>query len=127
MNRIARSGRIPGVPRSLPLTAALAAMGLALIGLTVTGCGGGGSPAVSAPPSSGDTSAETAATMNWLEQTSQMWTNNDFAALDQITTGQMRTVYQFEEKGATLPANATRPPFQLTHLSITVPCHTGCP
>jgi hypothetical protein len=127
MNRSARSGRILGVLRSLPLIAALAALGLAVIGLTVTGCGGGGSPAVSAPPSSGDTSAETAATMNWLEKTSEMWTNNDFAALDQITTGQMRTIYQFEAKGAALPANATRQPFQLTGLSITVPCHTGRP
>jgi hypothetical protein len=127
MNRIARSGRIPGVLRSLPLTAALAGMGLAVIGLAVTGCGGAGSPAVGAPPSSGDTSAETAATLSWLEKTNGMWTNNDFSALDQITTGQMRTIYQFEEKGATLPANASRQPFQLTGLSITVPCHTGRP
>ena len=127
MNRIGRSGRILGMPRSLPLTAALAGMGLAVIGLTVTGCGGAGSPAVSAPPSSGDTSAEMAATQSWLEKTSEMWTNNDFSALDQITTGQMRTIYQFEAKGAALPANATRQPFQLTSLSITVPCHTGRP
>jgi hypothetical protein len=127
MNRIGRSGRILGMLRSLPLTAALAGMGLAVIGLTVTGCGGGGSPAVSAPPSSGDTSAETAATMNWLEKTSEMWTNSDFSSLDQITTGQMRTIYDFEAKGAALPTNATRQPFQLTGLSITVPCHTGRP
>jgi hypothetical protein len=127
MNRIGRSGRIPGVLRSLPLTTALAGMGLAVIGLAVTGCGGAGSPAVSAPPSSDDTSAETAATLNWLEKTNQMWTSNDFAALDLITTGQMRTIYQFEAKGAALPANASRQPFQLTGLSITVPCHTGRP
>jgi hypothetical protein len=127
MNRIGRTGRILGVLRSLPLTAALSAMGLVVIGLTVTGCGGGGSSTVSAPPSSGDTSAETAATMNWLEKTNEMWTSNDFAGLDQITTGQMRTIYQFEEKGAALPADASRQPFQLTGLSITVPCHTGSP
>lgn len=127
MNRIGTSGRILGVLRSLPLTAALAGMGLAVLGLAVTGCGGAGAPAVSAPPSSGDTSAERAAVLNWLDKTSQMWTSNDFSALDQITTGQMRTIYQFEEKGAALPADATRQPFQLTGLSITVPCHTGRP
>lgn len=127
MNRIRRSGRILGVLRSLRLTAALAGVGLAVLGLAVTGCGGAGAPAVSAPPSSGDTSAERAAVLNWLEQTSQMWTSNDFSGLDQITTGQMRTIYQFEEKGSALPGNATRQPFQLTGLSITVPCHTGRP
>ena len=37
--------------------------------------------------------------MNWLAKTNQMWTNNDFAALDQITTGQMRTIYQSEANG----------------------------
>jgi hypothetical protein len=123
MNRIGRSSR--PVLRSLPLTAALAGTALAVAGLTVTGCGGGSAPAVNAPPSSSGVSAETAATLNWLDRTNQMWTSNDFSGLDQITTGQMRTIYQFEQKGAALPANASRQPFQLTGLSITVPCHTG--
>ena len=56
-----------------------------------------------------------------------MWTSNDFAGLDQITTGQMRTIYLSEERQASLPANADREAFQLTGLSITVPCHTGSP
>jgi hypothetical protein len=56
-----------------------------------------------------------------------MWTSNDFAALDQVTTGQMRTIYRSEQRQASLPANASRMAFQLTGLSITVPCHTSCP
>jgi hypothetical protein len=127
MNRIGRSPRIPRVLRSLPLTAALAGTALSVVGLTVTGCGGGSAPAVDAPPSSSGTSPEMAATLIWLDKTNQMWTSNDFSGLDQITTGQMRTIYQFEEKGAALPANASRQPFQLTGLSITVPCHAGPP
>jgi hypothetical protein len=122
MNRIGTPRRI----RSLPLTVALTAMGLAVAGLTVAGCGGGGAPVVNAPPSSTGSSAERAATLNWLNTTNQMWTTGDFAGLDQITTGQMRAIYQFEEKGA-FPADVSRRPFQLTGLSITVPCHTGSP
>ena len=49
-------------------------MGLAVIGLTVTGCGGAGSPAVSAPPSSGAHLGGKAATLSWLDKTNQMWT-----------------------------------------------------
>jgi hypothetical protein len=39
----------------------------------------------------------------------------------------MRTIYLAEERQVSLPANASREAFQLTGLSITVPCHTGNP
>jgi hypothetical protein len=124
MNRTGKSRRARS---TLPLTAALAAMAVAGIGLTVAGCGGAGAPAVGAPPASSHSTAEQAAVANWLYKTNQMWTSNDFRGLDQITTGQMRTIYQSEQRGASLPGNADRVPFQLTGLSITVPCHTGRP
>jgi hypothetical protein len=124
MNHTGRSRR---VRRTLPLTVLLTGMALAGIGLTVAGCGGGGAPAVEAPPASSHTAAERAAVMNWLDTISQMWTRNDFAGLDQVATGQMRTIYLSEERQASLPANADREAFQLTGLSIAVPCHTGNP
>ncbi len=99
---------------------------LAGVGLAVAACGGGAdSTAVNAPPASPHTAAAKAATLTWLDKTSLMWTAGDFAALDQVTTGEMRTVYQVEEQQATLPANADRLPFQLTGLSITIPCQAG--
>ena len=110
--------------RSLPLAAALA--GSTTIGLTLAACGQAGPAAVSRPPSSAQT-AEQAAVTNWLVKTNQMWTSNDFAALDQVTTGQMRTIYLSEQRQARLPANASRMAFQLTGLSIKIPCHTGSP
>jgi len=110
---------------SLPLTAALA--GSTMIGLTLAACGQAGPAAVSAPPSPAQTAAEQAAVTNWLVKTNQMWTSNDFAALDQVTTGQMRTIYLSEQRQASLPANASRMAFQLTGLSIMIPCHTGSP
>ena len=124
MNHTGKSRR---VLKNLPLTALMTGMALAGVTLTVAGCGGGGAPAVSAPPASSHTAAEQAAVMNWLATTSHMWTRNDFAGLDQITTGQMRTIYRSEERQASQPANADREAFQLTGLSITVPCHTGNP
>jgi hypothetical protein len=48
---------------------------------------------------------------NWLARTSAMWTRNDFAALDEITTAEMRTIYLAEQRGASLPSNASRQPF----------------
>jgi hypothetical protein len=105
----------------------LAVIGLAVIGLAVAGCGGGGSPAVNAPPGSAHTAAEQAAVTRWLVKTNQMWLSNDFAAVDQVTVSQMRTLYLSEERQARLPDNASREPFGLTGLSITVPCHTGSP
>jgi hypothetical protein len=125
MKRTGTSWPALRTPRPLPLAAALAGLGLAC--LTLAGCGGAGSPAVSAPPGSARTAAEQAAVTNWLVKTNQMWTRNDFAALDQITTGQMRTIYRSEQRQASLPENASRIGFQLTGLSITVPCHTGSP
>ena len=50
-----------------------------------------------------------------------MWTRNDFAALDQVTTGEMRKVYQAEEEQKTTSTRG-RHPLQLTGLSITIPC-----
>jgi hypothetical protein len=122
MNRIGTSRR---VLTNLRLTAVLTGVGLAAIALA--GCGEAGAPAVSAPPASAHTGAEQAAVTNWLVKTNQMWTRHDFAALDQITTGQMRTIYLSEQRQASLPENASRMAFQLTGLSITVPCHTGSP
>jgi hypothetical protein len=124
MNRSRKSWRALNNP---PLTAMLTAMALAGMGLTVAGCGGAAAPAAGAPPASSHTAAEQAAVANWLYKTDQMWTSNDFAGLDQITTGQMRTIYLSEERQASLPDNADRQPFQLTGLSITIPCHTGSP
>jgi hypothetical protein len=49
------------------------------------------------------------------------------AALDEITTAEMRTIYLAEQRGASLPSNASRQPFQLTGLSITIPCQAGRP
>jgi hypothetical protein len=120
MNRTGRSRRVPGARKLLSIT-------VAGIGLTVAGCGGGGSPAVNPPPASAYTAAEQAAVTNWFVQTNQMLTRNDFAAVDQVTTGQMRTLYLAEEAQASLPKNADRVAFRLTGLSITIPCHTGSP
>ena len=107
-------------------SAALLLALLAGVGLAASGCGrGADSAAVNAPPASPHTAAEKAATVNWLDQTSQMWTRSDFAALDHVTTGEIRTLYQVEQQQAALPTNASRQPFQLTGLSITVPCQAG--
>jgi hypothetical protein len=114
MNRTGRSWRL------LPLTAVLAGIGLA-----VTGCGSAGPAPVNPPPASAHTAAERAAVMNWLLRTDRMWTNSDFVGLDQVTTGQMRTIYLSEQRQASLPSNADRQSFLLTDLSITTPCHTG--
>jgi hypothetical protein len=106
----------------LPKVALIAILGASPV---LAACGSAGPAPVNPPPSSAHTATEQAAVTNWLKQTNQMWTNDSFASLDQITTGEMRTIYQSEEPKGTSPGNATRPPFQLTSLSITVPCHTG--
>jgi hypothetical protein len=103
-----RTGRI--LAAALPLAA--------LLSLGLTACGGA-RPALPAP--------EQAAVLNWLAKTNAMWTHNDFAALDEITTAEMRTVYLAEKQGAHLPSNASRQPFRLTGLSITIPCQAGRP
>lgn len=124
MKSIKSSRQVPRVLRGVRGIFALAGI---VLGLTAAGCGAGGAPVVAAPPASGHTAAERAAVMNWLAATSQMWTHSDFAAVDQITTGQMRTIYLSEEPQASLPGSASRQPFQLTNLSITIPCHSGSP
>jgi hypothetical protein len=76
---------------------------LAGIGLAVAGCGGGGTPAVNAPPASAHTATEQAAVRNWLAKTNQMWLLDGFAAVDQVSVGQMRTLYLSEERQASRP------------------------
>jgi hypothetical protein len=120
MNRSGRSFSIPKVVRYLPLIAILGG-----IGPVLAGCGGGSPAPVNPPPSSAHAAAEQAAVANWLKQTNQMWTDDNFAALDQITTAGMRTIYQSEKPKGALPGTASRPSFQLTSLSVTVPCHSG--
>ena len=106
-------------------TAALFTALLIGVGLAAAACGGGTAAApVNAPPASPHTAAERAATLDWLAKTNQMWTRNDFAALDQVTTGEMRKVYQAEEQQKTTSAGS-RNPLQLTGLSITIPCQSS--
>ena len=70
--------------------AALLTALLAGVGLAAAACGGGaGAAPVNAPPASPHTAAEKKATLNWLAKTNQMWVKDDFAALDQVTTGEM--------------------------------------
>ncbi len=142
MNRTTSSWRVPMMLRSAVLTRLSLAgqpdptepdptepgrLSLAGIGLAAAGCGGTAYPAVSPPPASVHTATEQAAVTNWLVQTNQMETEDDFAAIDRITTGQMRAVYLAEKPQAGLPKNADRVPFRLTGLSITVPCRAGRP
>ena len=105
-----RSGRILAAAVSLAAVASLA----------VTACSAPAHPAA-------EQAAEQAAVQNWLAKTNAMWTSNDFAALDEITTAEMRTIYLAEERQASLPSNASRQAFQLTGLSIAIPCQAGRP
>src|ERR1700729_3605243 len=99
-----------GARRTAPLLAAI----MAASAVAAAACGGG-APAVGAPPASRHTAAERAATLNWLAQTNQIWTRNDFAPLDRATTGEARGP----------PGRAAGPPLRLASVSITVPCHRG--
>ena len=108
MNRI---GRVLGAAVSLAAVASVA----------VTACSAPASPAPA------HRTEQQAAVLNWLARTNAMWTRNDFAALDEITTAEMRTIYLAEQRQASLPSNASRQPFQLTGLSITIPCQSGRP
>jgi hypothetical protein len=101
-----RTGRILAAALALATAASLA----------VTACSAPAKP-----------TAEQAAVQHWLAKTNAMWMQNDFAALDEITTAEMRTIYLAEKQGAHLPSNASRQPFQLTGLSITIPCQAGRP
>jgi hypothetical protein len=107
-----RTGRILAAAVSLAAVASMA----------VTACS-----APDVPPAAANPSAEQAAVQNWLVKTNAMWTSNDFAALDEITTAEMRTIYLAEKQRASLPSNASRQAFQLTGLSITIPCQAGRP
>jgi hypothetical protein len=110
--------------RSYPVSYLLAAT-LVASAVVTAACGSrNAAPSAGAPPASSHTAAEKAATLNWLAKTNQMWIRNDFAALDQVTTGEMRTVYQSEEQQET-SEGASRKPLQLTGLSITIPCRSG--
>ena len=102
-------------------------MTLAAVPVATAACGGSqAAPPVGAPPASAHTSAERAATMNWLATTNQMWTKDDFAALDRVTTGEGRLIYRTEQdQAAGDPSPSGRTPFRLTGLSITVPCRSG--
>ena len=53
-----------------------------------------------------------------------MWTKSNFNAVDQVTTGEMRTIYQYEQQQPRA-SGSSRKTFQLTGLSITIPCHSG--
>jgi hypothetical protein len=106
--------------RIAPLFTALLTGG----GLAVAACGAGAAaPPVNAPPASPHIAAEKAATLNWLAKTNEMWTRNDVATLDQVTTGEMRTVYRSEQQKTT--STSGRHPLQLTGLSVTIPCRSG--
>ena len=109
------------------LAAAVPLAALLSLSLGLTACGGATPAPVSPPPSSAHSAAEQAAVLNWLAKTNAMWTSNNFAALEEITTAEMRTIYLAEERQASLPSNASRQAFQLTGLSITIPCQAGRP
>jgi hypothetical protein len=107
---------------SISKTSLLPGLVVVLCATAATACGGGAaSPRGSAPPASSHTVAERAATLNWLAKTNQMRTTGNFSAVNQVTTGEMRTIYQREAH----VANHTGPAFQLTGLSITIPCQPG--
>jgi hypothetical protein len=112
-----------------PKAALLAAVLLSLIvALAVAACGeGGGFGPVATEPAWVNTAAEKTATMHWLAQTNAMWTSNDFAGLDQITTGGMRAVYLAEQRQASLPSNASRPGSGWTAWSSRFPATPGAP
>lgn len=104
-----------------PLLAAI----MATSAVAAAACGSG-APAVSAPPASRHTGPERAATLHWLAETNKIWTRNDFAPLDQVTTGEARTAYLAQEdQTRSDPGPAGRPPLRLASVSVTVPCHSG--
>ncbi|MFY9934653.1 MAG: hypothetical protein WAK82_42280 [Streptosporangiaceae bacterium] len=106
------------------LVSYLLAATLAACAVVTAACGSGTAASAGAPPASSHTAAEKAATLNWLAKTNQMWTRNDFAMLDQVTTSEMRAVYQSEEQQET-STGGSRKPLQLTGLSITIPCQSS--
>jgi hypothetical protein len=122
MNRTPKAALLAAVLLSLIVTLAVAACGGG-----GEGGGGGGFGPVATEPAWVNTVAEKSATLHWLARTNAMWTSNDFAGLDQITTGGMRAVYLAEKRQASLPSNASRRAFRLESLVITIPCQAGSP
>ena len=61
--------------------------------LAVTAC------SAPAGPAPAHRTEEQSAVLNWLAKTNAMWTRNDFAALEEITTAEMRTIYLAEQRG----------------------------
>ena len=59
----------------------------------------------------------------WFADTNLMWTAQDFATLDQVTTGAGRALYKVEIH--TTAKGKVKKPFTLTDLSVAVPCQSG--
>jgi hypothetical protein len=107
---------------SRPRRSMLLPLALTMCAVAAAACGGGAAaPRVGAPPASSHAASERAATLNWLAKTNQMRARGSFAAVDQVTTGEMRAIYQHEQK----QSDGNGPAFQLTGLSITIPCQRG--
>ena len=106
----------------MPLLAAI----VTVSAVAVAACGGGGAPAVGAPPASRQTATERAATLRWLAKTNQIYTRNEFSLVSQVTTGEARRAYLAQENQTRSdPGPGGRTPLRLTGVSITVPCHHG--
>jgi hypothetical protein len=107
---------------AVPLTAILAVAVVLLAGCASTPPS---DAVVRQPSSSAGTADQRAATMAWFDATNSMWTRHDFNAVDNVTIGAMRTIYQHE---ATTTDGATgRKKLTLNDLSITIPCQTTSP
>ena len=111
-----------GRRRTVPLLAAI----VTATGVAVAACGGGGAPAVGAPPASAQTATERAATVRWLAKTNQIYTRNEFSLASQVTMGEARSAYLAQENQTRSdPGPGGRKPLRLASVSITVPCHQG--
>jgi hypothetical protein len=107
-------------------TVALLAAIVTASGVAVAACGGGGAPAVGAPPASAQTATERAATLRWLAKTNQIYTRNEFSLASQVTMGEARSAYLAQENQTRSdPGPGGRTPLRLASVSITVPCHYG--
>lgn len=89
------------------------------------GPGAGGTASAGAPPMSPHIGGQQAAVLDWLAKTNLMWGKGNFTVVDQVTTGEMRTVYQHEVTLASPGPQRALHPLRLTGLSITVPCLSG--
>jgi len=83
---------------------------------------------VDVPPSSAGTAIERAATQTWFAATNQMFTKHSFDAIDEVTIGSMRAIYQYEAgQTATATATATGKRLTMTDVSITLACQNTSP